>query len=397
MLNRISSFHNYQSVQNDLRRQENKVHHNQAQLASGKQLLKPSDDPLATHYIQNISQKSEQLDQYVDAIVLSRSRLEHNEIIISNAEDYVDEGKRTVMEMINGSLSPEDRQAKRREIEELFSHLLTLANTQDESGNYVFSGTKAKVQPFFSDKAGNISYSGDDYQRKMRISNSQEMPINYPGNKLFMEVANPFGDYKPSYQLQEASELLLERATNTNPSDQSTYKLTFVDMPDNKYGYQLEQDGSVVKADVFDAAQGIKYDDISIQVKGQITKGDVIELTPQKNINLFDTFKEARDLSDGSVSDSSNTAELQRVVQEFHAGFIQMNKARSDVGARLSTLDIQEQQHEDFKLTLAKSKSNFEDLDYAAAVIEFNENSRALQASQQAFGKTKDLTLFNYL
>jgi flagellar hook-associated protein 3 FlgL len=48
-------------------------------------------------------------------------------------------------------------------------------------------------------------------------------------------------------------------------------------------------------------------------------------------------------------------------------------------------------------MTLAKSKSNFEDLDYAAAIIEFNENSRALQASQQAFGKTKDLTLFNYI
>ena len=46
MLNRISSFHNYQSVQNDLRRQENKVHHNQAQLASGKKLQSPSDDPL---------------------------------------------------------------------------------------------------------------------------------------------------------------------------------------------------------------------------------------------------------------------------------------------------------------------------------------------------------------
>ncbi len=45
MLTRISSFHNYQSVQNDLRRQENKVHHNQEQLASGKKLLKPSDDP----------------------------------------------------------------------------------------------------------------------------------------------------------------------------------------------------------------------------------------------------------------------------------------------------------------------------------------------------------------
>ncbi|MCG6438222.1 flagellin, partial [Vibrio parahaemolyticus] len=69
----------------------------------------------------------------------------------------------------------------------------------------------------------------------------------------------------------------------------------------------------------------------------------------------------------------------------------------TDIGARLSTLDIQEEQHEDFKISLAKSKSQFEDLDYAEAVIEFNENSRALQASQQAFGKTKDLTLFNYI
>ena len=67
MLNRISSFHNYQSVQNDLRRQENKIHHNQAQLASGKKLQSPSDDPLATHYLQNIGQQSEQLKQYSDA------------------------------------------------------------------------------------------------------------------------------------------------------------------------------------------------------------------------------------------------------------------------------------------------------------------------------------------
>lgn len=70
MISRIASFHNYQSVQNDLRRMENKIHHNQAQLASGKKLLSPSDDPLATHYIQNIGQQSEQLKQYLDAIEL---------------------------------------------------------------------------------------------------------------------------------------------------------------------------------------------------------------------------------------------------------------------------------------------------------------------------------------
>lgn len=397
MLNRISSFHHYQSVQNDMRRQEGKVHHNQAQLASGKKMLQPSDDPLATHYIQNIGQQSEELKQYVNSIVLTRNRIEQQEVIVSNAEQYIDEGKRTVMEMINGSLSPEDRIAKQREIEELFDNLLTLGNSQDESGNYIFSGTKLKMQAFFRDNAGNVTYAGDDYQRKMRISNSQEMPVNFPGNKVFTQVVNPLGDYDPKYLLVEGSELLLERANNLNESDTSSYKITFVDMPNGQHGYQLEKDGAVVKADEFDPKQAIQHEGLSIQVKGQITKGDQIELEPKKTFSIFETFKRARDLSEGGVSNASNTAELHQVTQEFHAAFIHMNQARSDLGARLSTLDHQEMQHEDFQMTLAKSKSNFEDLDYASAVIEFNENTRALQASQQAFGKAKDLTLFNYL
>ncbi|ANW25068.1 flagellar hook protein FlgL [Vibrio coralliilyticus] len=397
MMNRISSFHNYQSVQNDLRRQEAKVHHNQAQLASGKKLMRASDDPLATHYIQNIGQQKEQLRQFTDAIVLSRNRLEHHEVIIANAEQYADEAKRTVMEMINGSLSPEDRIAKRRELLEISNNFLNLSNVQDESGNYIFAGTKPKNQPFFRDKDGDVVYAGDDYQRKMKISNSLEMPINDPGSKLFMEIDNPYGDFEPQYDLKGVSELLLERAINTNPDDQSTYKVTFVDMPDGNYGYQLERDGAVVKADNFDPAIGIKFEDVTIQVKGQITKGDAITLEPRKTYSIFDTFKQAMKLAEGSVSDTSNTAELHQITQEFHAAFIHLNKARTDVGARLNTLDIQEEQHDDFKMTLAKSKSNFEDLDYADAIIEFNENSRALQASQQAFGKTKDLTLFNYI
>ncbi|MGR5390458.1 flagellar hook-associated protein FlgL [Vibrio crassostreae] len=396
MLNRISSFHNYQSVQNDLRRQENKVHHNQAQLASGKKLQSPSDDPLATHYLQNIGQQSEQLKQYVDAITLVRNRLEHHEVLVSNTEGFADEAKRTVMEMINGALSPEDRLAKKREIQELANNFLHLANSQDESGNYTFAGTKPKNQPFFRDNQGNVTYQGDDYQRKMRVASSFEMAMNDPGSKMFMEIDNPFGDFEPQYDLEPASELLLERATNTT-KDSSTYKVTFVDMQTGNYAYQLEKDGTVVAAEDFDPSTGILYEGLNIQLKGQITKGDSITLEPRKTFSIFDTFKEAAEQAENPVSDASATAKLHQVTEEFHAAFIHLTKARTDVGARLSTLDIQEQQHEDFKLSLAKAKSNFEDLDYSKAIIEFNENSRALQASQQAFGKTKDLTLFNYI
>ncbi|MGX9417172.1 flagellar hook-associated protein FlgL [Vibrio sp. RC27] len=397
MLGRISSFHNYQSVQNDLRRQETKVHHNQEQLASGKKLLSAGDNPLATHYIQNVSQQEEQLRQYSDAISLVRTRLEHQEVIIANGEEFTDEAKRTVMEMINGAFSPEDRLAKRRELEELANNFLSLVNNQDETGNYIFAGTKPKNQPFFRDNEGNVSYSGDDYQRKMKISNSMEMPFNDPGSKVFMEIDNPFGSYEPDYDLQEGSELLLERATNTNKDDNSNYRVTFVDSGTGQFNYQLEKDGSPIQSGEFNPKDGIRYEGLSIYPKGQLTAGDVIELTPRSTFSIFETFQDSLEYASESVSDASATAKLHQLTEEFHAAFIQLNKVRTDLGARMETLDLQQDQHQDFEISLAKSKSTFEDLDYADAVIEFSENSRALQASQQAFGKTKDLTLFNYM
>jgi flagellar hook-associated protein 3 FlgL len=397
MMNRISSFHNYQTVQNDLRRQENKIHHNQAQLASGKQLQKPADDPLAVHYLQKVGQQTEQLKQHTDSIVLSRNRLEHQEVMLRETEQFADHAKRLTMEAINGALSPQDREAKARQIEELAVNFLALANTQDESGNYTFAGTKSRTQPFFVDSNGKMSYAGDDYQRKMRISNSMEIATSDPGSKLFMEIENPFGDYSANYQLQNASELLLQRATNSNAGDESRYKVTFVDMGNDSFGYQLERDGAVVKADDYDPKTGVEFEGLNIRVRGQITPGDAIELEPQKTFSVFDTFRDAIIGMDNDVADASASAELHQATEQFHTAFMHLTKARTDVGARLSTLDIQEAQHEDFKISLARSKSNFEDLDYSKAVIEFEENSRALQASQLAFGKTKDLTLFNYL
>lgn len=53
------------------------------------------------------------------------------------------------MEMINGSLSPEDRVARARVLQEMANNFINLANVQDESGNYIFAGTKPKNQPSF--------------------------------------------------------------------------------------------------------------------------------------------------------------------------------------------------------------------------------------------------------
>ena len=60
-------------------------------------------------------------------------------------------------------------------------------------------------------------------------------------------------------------------------------------------------------------------------------------------------------------------------------------------------MDRQEEMHLDYQVVLNRSLSTLEDLDYSKAVIELNENMLALQSSQQAFAKVKDLNLFNYI
>ncbi|MGL6176235.1 MAG: flagellar hook-associated protein FlgL, partial [Vibrionaceae bacterium] len=60
-------------------------------------------------------------------------------------------------------------------------------------------------------------------------------------------------------------------------------------------------------------------------------------------------------------------------------------------------LERQQEMHLDYQVVVKRSLSTVEDLNYATAVIDMNENMLALQASQQAFAKTKQLSLFNYM
>lgn len=229
MISRLASFHNYQSVSNDIMRQQVRVQDTQSHLASGERVSSAGDDPLASVYIQNFHQQDKQLDQYVEAITLARNRQNREEITLAEAEQLVDSAKRKTMAIINGSLSKEDRVAHRQDLEGLFDGFMNLVNTKDESGNFLFSGTKASTQPFYRDTQNNVRYVGDSYFRSAQVAPAVEIAVSDPGDKLFLEIDNPYGDYQPDYNLKEGSLLLISNAVNTNDADNSQYNVSFKD------------------------------------------------------------------------------------------------------------------------------------------------------------------------
>lgn len=397
MISRIASFHNYQSVSNDLMRQQVKVQHVQEQLATGKRVLSSGDDPVASIYIQNFHQQDEQLEQYIESITLARNRQTRAEIVLDDSEQMVDNAKRQVMEMINGSLSTEDRLAHRQDLLGLYNSLMNLVNTKDESGNFLFSGTQSSKQPFHRDSENNVRYVGDSYHRTAQVAPSVDIQTSDPGDRVFMGIKNPFGDYQPEYQLESGSMLLLSKATNTNKSDDFQYAVSFSIDEKGQTLYELTQNNIIVSAGTYDPETGVQWGTLSVSFEGEMLNGDKIALERQDTFSLFNSFKNGIDLSTKSIFDASATAELQQVTEQFSAAFIHLNQVRADVGSRLNTLDSQESMHKDFQLVLNRSLGSMEDLDYSSAVINLNEDLLALKASQQAFAKAKDLTLFNYI
>src|SRR5690606_14481013 len=90
----------------------------------------------------------------------------------------------------NGSLSAEDRQSIAAELSEREDELLSLMNTRNARGEYLFSGFQGKTQPFVRGADGGYSYQGDEGQRKLQIASSLSIPISDSGKSIFQNVTN---------------------------------------------------------------------------------------------------------------------------------------------------------------------------------------------------------------
>jgi flagellar hook-associated protein 3 FlgL len=71
--------------------------------------------------------------------------------------------------------------------------------------------------------------------------------------------------------------------------------------------------------------------------------------------------------------------------------------ARAEIGARVRALEQQEALNADFAVHLETTLSAVRDLDYAEALSQLTQQLFGLDAAQQAFARTQNLSLFRFL
>ena len=82
---------------------------------------------------------------------------------------------------------------------------------------------------------------------------------------------------------------------------------------------------------------------------------------------------------------------------DVQAGIDNILRTRTTIGARLNSLDIQTEDNEGRILRSEIAITRLEDVDFAETVSRLSIQLASLQASQQAFGRIQNLSLFNYI
>src|SRR5208337_1590599 len=94
----------------------------------------------------------------------------------------------------NSSISAQDRSAIAAQAAQIQGTLLSLANTQDGSGNYIFGGFATQTQPFARSATG-ATYSGDQGQRQVQIGAGQTVVVGDNGDLVFNQIKTGNGTF----------------------------------------------------------------------------------------------------------------------------------------------------------------------------------------------------------
>lgn len=157
----------------------------QQQIATGRRVLSPSDDPVAAARALEVTQSQSLNTQYGLARQHAKGALGAEEGTLSSVTALLQDVKTTVIAAGNGTLSDTERGFMATELRGRFEQLLGLANSRDALGNYQFSGFQTTTPPFAETTPGSVQYQGDQGQRRMQVDATRQMAVNNTGQAVF--------------------------------------------------------------------------------------------------------------------------------------------------------------------------------------------------------------------
>ena len=253
----------------------NALSKSQAQIATGKQILNPSDAPDQAAMMARIKATIARQDNYSKALDTVQARLDLESTTLSSASDVLVRIKELAVQVNNGSQGTVSRAASATEMQGLRDQLLSLANSRDTTGNYIFAGSKVSTPAFQADVTGAVSYQGDQTRMNIAVGDQRQLPLNRPGTNAFVRVVRTDTDGVSSGTgfFQAVDDLI----TAVKGGDKTNMQRGLTEMDALHTGVVLAQADSGTSMKVVEQ-QGIMLDDTKITLKTALSKVEDLDM-----------------------------------------------------------------------------------------------------------------------
>jgi len=181
-----------------LRRGNNNLAHVMDQISSGNRITRLSDDPSSALKITNLESEARSVDQYVQNIDAVSTKLIRTEIYVSGMHDTLLNIRDLVLYANNETKSDGDYGGIKAEIENLKETLQASINTQDASGNYIFSGSRTDTEAI-TEAAGVYTLNANDDEVEVIVGEGLRVTSNISAEGLMAGDAADFFDRLDSY------------------------------------------------------------------------------------------------------------------------------------------------------------------------------------------------------
>ena len=401
---KISNSYLFDQATRNIQTAQSDVSKSREQIASGKSLVRPSDDTSKLRSIEILKSQQHKVESYKNSMNYLTDRFQLEESVLQSASDILIRLKDLAIQAANDSMSSSDRDIVSTEVNSLKDELLSIANTRDVEGNFIFSGSKTGSQPFkVNGTTGEVSYEGDNRRLFTSVSDSRMLQSNTDGTQVFLPVSRTTTEFTMS-GVESAG------AYNFRIGDSVLEFKVEEPLSDAKIKASIEEslltssiDGkvSVVVANGKAAVQLTLTGQAGIALSGIEVTQDDADSTPlnvsvsSTNVVGVDFFKM---VSDFSTALSGNTrSNIDRAISELSSAQEKIAGSLGEIGSKLNTLERQKDINADLGLRVDQMLSSEEDLDYAKAVTQFNAELVRLEATQASFAKVAQLSLFQFI
>jgi flagellar hook-associated protein 3 FlgL len=378
---------------------ESNLSQTQNQISAGVNFTTPSQDPIAAGAVNNYDQALSQSKQYTANSNSAQTSLQTEDTALSQLQSQLQSLRSLALEANSGTQTGEDLSAIAEQATQIQNSLLSLANTQDGNGQYIFSGFATQTQPFSLTATG-ASYAGDQGQNQIQIAPGQTLASSDNGDVVFNQIKTGNGTFTVTPTAGNTGSVILGATTVTGAAGYSgkTYSINFT--APNAYQV-VDSLGNVVTSGAYTSGQTISFGGAQVTLTGTPATGDSLGVTPSGNQSLFTTVQNLVSAMQTGASSPAAIPALNNAVaaalNNIDQAISQTSTVQASVGGRLNTITTQQSVQTSQQTQLQQSISSLQSLDYASAITSLDSQNTTLSAAMQAYTLTQGLSLFKYI